>query len=155
MKKSIKQDIFVKQPIYEGGAKAMQTFIHQNLQYPKDAIEKSIEGVAELRITIDYEGLVTDVQILGSISPSCDKEAIRLAKLLKFTIPKNPRKLKVLFHKNIKVQFKLPNQEVKKIVNNKPQRIVYNYSSEGAPSEGVKPKNNQTVVYQYTINTSK
>lgn len=153
MKKSIKQDVFIKQPIYEGGAKAMQSFIYQNLKYPNDAIDSKIEGVVELRITIDREGKVTDVYVLGSISPAFDKEAIRVAKLLKFTIPKNPRKLKVLFHRIVKIQFKVPKPEVKNVVKTSPQKMVYNYTSIASPQQEGKIANKKPVVYQYSIKT--
>ena len=154
MKKSIREDVFIKQPIYAGGNKAMTTFIQTMLKYPVDALESKTEGVVEVRITIDFVGKVISSQILGSLSPSCDVEAKRIAELLKFTIPKNPRNLKVLFQKIIKVQFTLPKVQAQKIIPPTTQKIVYNIVSESKSNE----KENITPVvttYQYTIKINK
>jgi len=43
-KRSAKDKHFLKQPIYEGGKKAMDKLIAENLEYPKEAIHNKIEG---------------------------------------------------------------------------------------------------------------
>ena len=150
MKKSVKKEVFIQQPIYQGGPKAMQLFIQNNLIYPQEALENKVEGVTDVRISIDHEGHVTDTLILTSLTPKCDAEAIRLAKLLKFDVPKNPRKLKVLFHKNIKIQFRLP--KVKKENNRiNPPKITYTILNNVTEQKNAdQPKVKE--VYSYTLN---
>jgi TonB family protein len=128
MKKEVKEDIFIRQPVYPGGNNALTTYLVSNIQYPKDAITDKIEGVVELRIYIDHQGLVNEAKILNSLSPSCDEEAIRLAKTVKFIIPKNPRNLKVTFQKILRIQFKLPIEKPKPATP-QIQKIVYHTSS--------------------------
>ena len=150
MRKSVKKEVFINQPIYTGGPKAMQLFIQNNLQYPEDAEKDKTEGVVVLRTTIDHQGNVTDASILSSVSPSCDQEAMRVARLLRFSVPKNPRNLKVLFHKNIKVQFRLPQQMVK---NNMPpleQKITYTVIA-APPQKAPEEEKGGNSSYTYTI----
>ncbi|HPK09152.1 MAG TPA: energy transducer TonB [Saprospiraceae bacterium] len=107
---------FIKKPYYEGGSKAMQSFIYSSLKYPKEAFENRVEGVVHLKYEVDYLGSVKSVGVVSGIGFGCDEEAMRVVKLLKFKVPKTPRKLKVSFNKTIRVQFKLPKpQETQKI----------------------------------------
>jgi protein TonB len=106
-----KDNHFIKKPIYPGGNDAFKKFIKDNLKYPKLAFEKEIEGTVLLRYAIDYKGKVSDVKVIKSLGYGCDEEAIRIIKLLSFEIPKEPRKLKVLFHKDTKIFFKMPKKQ--------------------------------------------
>jgi protein TonB len=99
---------FVKKPFYKGGSLAFNKFIADNIKYPEEALKNNIEGTVLLRYSINYKGVVEDVKVIKSLGYGCDKEAIRLIKLLKFEVPKEPRKLKVLFNKETKMFFKLP-----------------------------------------------
>jgi TonB family protein len=152
MKKPVKKEVFIQQPIYEGGPKAMQIFIHKNLNYPNEAIDQKIQGVSDVRITINHEGMVTDASILKSLTPKCDAEAIRIAKLLKFTVPKNPRKLKVLFHKNIKIHFKLPKVQAAAQKTTQTQKINYVLSPSINVAHQSKAVSRENIIYRYTVN---
>jgi TonB family protein len=108
MKKENKEKHFVKAAYYPGGREALLQFIRQNLKYPQEAMDKKIEGAVSLRLTIDYHGDVTDVKVKTGIGYGCDEEAMRIAKIMKWVAPKSPYKMKVLFHKNLNIHFKLP-----------------------------------------------
>ncbi len=155
MKNDGKVDKFIKTPIYKGGGKAMTAFIYSQLRYPKDAFDKNIEGVVYCKYDIDYLGNVTDVKVIKSLGHGCDEEAIRVIKLMKFDVPKNPRGLKILFHKDIKIQFKKPEVKTPNLNLNPPQQtqqFQYNYvvtnSKNSVPNKDVKEK---TINYNYTI----
>ena len=107
MKKEAKDKHFIKKPIYEGGPKAMKKFIGENLRYPKEALENKIQGTVYVRYDIDRKGNVFDAKVIKGIGYGCDEEAMRLAKLLKFRVPKT-RGVRVTFHKNIQIHFRLP-----------------------------------------------
>ncbi len=151
MAKERKDNSFIKKPVYPGGNGAYRKFIKDNLRYPKEAKEKKIEGVVFLKYTIDHKGSVTEVQVVKGIGHGCDKEAKRIIKLLKFEIPKGPRKLRVTFHKKTQITFRLPKVKTKP----KPKtpapttkqkvRLVYQYK----PAE-TKP-NTKKKSYGYTI----
>lgn len=110
MEKDKKKPLFIHQPEYPGGMKALTKFIYDNLRYPKEALENGVEGMVIVDYDIDFQGKVTATRVLQGIGYGCDEEACRVVKLLKFDVPKN-RGVKVLFHKKARIQFKKPKQE--------------------------------------------
>jgi len=106
--KERRDDSFIKKPVYPGGNAAIRKFIKDNLKYPETAIDKKVEGTVHLKYTIDHKGKVVETKVVKGIGHGCDAEAERILKLLKFEIPKNPRKLRVTFHNKTQITFKLP-----------------------------------------------
>ncbi|MCB0645400.1 MAG: TonB family protein [Saprospiraceae bacterium] len=155
MKRSAKEEGFIKQPFYEGGNAALTRFIHSNLKYPEEALIHKISGVVELMLTINHEGAVEESNILSSLGHGCDEEAQRVASLVKFIVPKTPRKLKVIFHKRLRVQFKLPiAQKETPVPSAKPDKstsvIQYQYTVPSSPK-----KQENVFSYTYTISNKK
>jgi len=150
--KEKKDHHFIKKPIYPGGNKAFREFIYGNLEYPKEAIENKVEGIVLCKYEIDYKGNVSKVKVKKGIGYGCDKEAIRILELLKWEIPKEPRKLRVSFKKETKIKFVLPKVKEKKVVKSKTQKnentVKYTITKK-------KIGNNQPIVkktnYTYTI----
>lgn len=128
MKKEAKDKHFIKKPIYEGGPKAMKQFVRDHLQYPPEALENQIEGTVFVRYDINHQGKVTDATVIKGIGYGCDEEAIRITRLLSFTVPKT-RGLRVIFHKNIQIHFRLPPKK-----NSEPVTFQYNYIEKPKPS---------------------
>lgn len=143
MKKETKGKNFVHKPIYEGGPKAMKKLIADNLRYPAAALENRIEGTVYVKYDIDHRGQVTDCKIVSGLGHGCDEEAVRLTKLFKFRVPKN-RGLRVVFHKNIQIHFRLPKPA-------KTPKFTINYTSGEKETEkkGGHPK--PAGGYSYTI----
>ncbi len=139
--KEKKDKHFIKKPYYEGGITAMRAFIKQHLKYPKEALETKTEGTVRVEYTINYKGEVTDAKILTGIGHGCDQEALRLVKLFQFKVPKNNKKLKVVFHKKINIHFKLPKQKPQP-----KQQIQYTITT-STPSKENKPGGG----YHYSI----
>jgi len=131
MDRDSRDNRFIRKPIYPGGNAAYRKFIADNLIYPKKAKEKGIEGQVRLKYGINYKGDVTEVKVLNSLGGGCDEEAIRIVKLLKFEVPKGPKKLRVLFHKRVRINFKLNKSKAK-------------------PSK----KNSSTISYKYVAKTT-
>lgn len=144
MKKEAKDKHFIKKPIYEGGPTAMKKFIGENLRYPKEALENKTQGTVYVRYDIDYSGKVVDAKVIKGIGHGCDEEAVRLAKLLKFKVPKN-RGVRVVFHKNIQIHFRLPKKKpVKKTMS-----VQYNYveKKKEEPEKENKKSGGYTITY--------
>ncbi len=134
---------FIKKPSYPGGQEAFKKFISTNLKYPKEAKKNKIEGTVIVKYTIDYKGKVTDAKIIKSLGHGCDEEALRVIKLLEFEVPKEPRKLRVLFHKEAKLYFKIP-----KLTKPSTQQIQYTIKTKTkTPDQETKPSSG----YSYTI----
>ncbi len=165
MKKKRKEQRYVDKPIYRGGRAAMNTLIKENLKYPPKAIKNKIEGKVHLRYEIDYKGNVVRTSVISSLGYGCDEEAERLVKLLKFEIPKLPRKMRLKFNKTIRITFKLPKpkpKSKKKITGNvnltKGQKIVAPGGSKVTyritPTTTTTTQPSKKPTYTYTVTVS-
>ena len=124
----------------------MKNFISENMRYPKEALENKIEGTVYVRYDIDFKGKVIAAKIVKGIGFGCDEEAKRLAILLEYYVPKN-RTGRVVFHKNLRIHFRLP----KKKSAPKTTNIQYNYI-ETKKEEKVEEKKNEggyTITYNF------
>lgn len=123
MKKSTKDRDFIKQLYYKGGKEALKKFINENLKYPKKAFENKVEGTVVVRYDINHKGIVTDCKIISPLTSETNAEAIRVVKLLKFVVPKT-YKARLTYHKTIKIHFRMPKEQPKKVVPTQ-QQISY------------------------------
>lgn len=108
MKKERKDHQFIKKPTYPGGLSAMRSFIKAEMKYPNQALNQRIEGTVLVKYQVDYKGNVVETRVVSGIGYGCDEEAERIVSLLKFQVPKSPRKLRVKFGKSIRIKFRLP-----------------------------------------------
>lgn len=74
-----------KDPVFEGGAPALNEFINANFNYPSGLKDRDIKGKTLVRFVVRKDGSVTDPVILVSVDPQLDKECLRVVSLLKFT----------------------------------------------------------------------
>lgn len=63
-----------------GGDRILSDWIYENRRYPQAAKEKGIKGRVIVTFVIEKNGSVSNVEIVKSLSPECDAEAIRLIK---------------------------------------------------------------------------
>ena len=81
-----KQDSIFKtaevMPVFPGGMDKLSTFIENNMQYPQQALKIGVKGRVCVQIVIEKDGSVTNCQIIKSVDPYLDKEAIRIANLM-------------------------------------------------------------------------
>ena len=72
--------MFVQEmPEFPGGLKAMYEFMGDNIKYPTISAEDGSQGQAYVNFTIEKNGKITDVKILGgSADKRCKKEAARV-----------------------------------------------------------------------------
>ena len=74
-------------PQYPGGESELLNFVYKNLKYPESASKNKIQGKVIVRFVITESGEVEKVQVVRSLQAECDKEAIRVIKLLPKFIP--------------------------------------------------------------------
>ena len=98
-------------PEFPNGLKALFDFIYDNLKYPSDALEKEIQGRVMVGVVIDENGSVTQPKILKSISPSLDKEALRIVSIMPKYKPGTQDGVPVKVRCTIPIYFKLPNAD--------------------------------------------
>ncbi len=139
MKEQHREKKFIDLPQYPGGKKAFQEFIRKNLKYPKEALEKKIEGTVHVKYRVDGRGKVIETEVTHGLGYGCDEEAIRLVKLLKYGKAKN-RGVRVTASMRTKINFKLPQKA----------GIQYSYSKKEEP-EKLADEKKSGESYGYTI----
>jgi len=95
-------EVIEQMPQFPGGEGELSKFLGSNIKYPVIAQENGIEGKVIIGFIVSKTGVISDVQVLRSLDPSCDKEAIRVVKLLPRWIPGKQNGV------NVNVKFTLP-----------------------------------------------
>lgn len=67
-----------------GGRAMMEEFISLELVYPPAALEHNVEGEVWLKFNVMKDGQVQGLHIWKSLEPSCDEEAMRLARSIQW-----------------------------------------------------------------------
>jgi TonB family C-terminal domain len=100
-------EVVEQMPAFPGGETALTGFVGKNLQYPTIAQENGIQGTVIVRFKVGTDGSISDIQILRSLDPACDKEAIRIIKSLPRFIPGRQNGVPVAVWYTFPVKFKL------------------------------------------------
>lgn len=93
-------EVVDQMPKYPGGDSTLISFIQKNLtQLPVTQCYNGLSAKVICRFIVDTDGSLSNFTILRSLDPTCDKEAIRVLKLLpKFTPGKlNGRVVRVYY----------------------------------------------------------
>ena len=69
-----------RMPSFPGGYDSLTAFIRRNARYPSKAEQENIRGVTWIKCVIDKKGNVVRPQVLVSLSPECDREALRVVR---------------------------------------------------------------------------
>ena len=65
-------------PEFPGGMKELMTYLKDNIKYPKAAQDKKVEGRVIVQFVIEKDGTPTEFNVLRSVDPDLDKEALRV-----------------------------------------------------------------------------
>jgi len=63
---------------YKNGEEGLKEFILSSMEYPKLAIEKSVEGTAVIEFIVETNGYITDIHTVRSVGAGCSEEALRV-----------------------------------------------------------------------------
>ena len=78
-KASNRPDTFAEFP---GGREALQQFLLTETTYPEKARKKHIEGTVLVEFIVDKTGNVTNVEVIRSVHPLLDAEAVRVCETM-------------------------------------------------------------------------
>ena len=78
-------EIFETPPQFPGGDVALMEFIKKEVRQPDEA--KDVKGRVVIRLTVEPSGELTHFEVLRSVHPALDKEALRVAKMMPKWIP--------------------------------------------------------------------
>lgn len=65
---------------YINGEEGLKDYFLSEMEYPKLAIEKSIEGTVVLEFVVETNGYVTGITVKKGVNGNCTEEAVRLVK---------------------------------------------------------------------------
>ncbi len=102
-------DVAEVMPTFPGGDKELMKYLSDNLKYPVVDAEQGTQGRVVLRFVVGADGNISDVQVQRSLSPTCDKEAIRVVKSMPKWIPGRQNGKAVPVYFSLPVRFKLEN----------------------------------------------
>lgn len=67
---------------FPGGAAIMGRFLAKNMRYPQEARRAGLEGVVHVSFIVGRNGLITDIEIVKSLSKECDAEALTVVRMM-------------------------------------------------------------------------
>jgi len=78
------EQIAEEEPEFPGGRSAMMKFLSEHLVYPQIAIAENKSGKCYLQFVVEKDGSITNVVVKKGVPdcPECDKEAVRVVKLM-------------------------------------------------------------------------
>lgn len=94
-------------PVFPGGEAEMYKFIAENLNYPAVDQEMGNQGRATIRFVVSKTGEISNLELLKGVSPTCDKEAMRVIKSMPKWIPGKQGGKPVAVYFTIPIVFKL------------------------------------------------
>jgi TonB family protein len=65
---------------YKNGDEGFNAFMLSEIEYPRLAIEKSIEGTVVLEFVVETNGFITNLEVKKGVNGGCTEEALRLIK---------------------------------------------------------------------------
>lgn len=97
-------------PEYPGGLNGIVSFLSENLVYPQEAIDQNIQGKVLIKFIVDKSGNTANPEIINSVHPILDAEAIRVIGLLKGFTPgmKDGKAINTWY--TLPINFKLPEE---------------------------------------------
>jgi len=101
--------IVEEMPEYPGGIPALLKYIGENLVYPPEASSNNIQGKINLKFVVNPDGSVDRIEVLKSVDPLLDNEAVRVVKTLPKFKPGKQGGIPVHVWFSIPVVFKLVN----------------------------------------------
>lgn len=91
-----------EQPIYPGGMDELMKFMQTNIRYPKEAQERGLQGRVIVQFVVNKDGSICDEQVVKSVDPQLDAEAIRIIRSMPNWTPGKQR------GEPVRVRFTLP-----------------------------------------------
>lgn len=69
-------------PQFPGGASEFMKWLTKNLKYPTSASNRKIKGKVVAQFIVNKDGSVSDLELLQKLEPSCDREVLRVLRMM-------------------------------------------------------------------------
>lgn len=70
------------QPTFPGGNDSLANFLNHNVSYPEIDMEMHNQGRVVTSFIVEKDGSISDITVISPISPTLDREAVRLVRLM-------------------------------------------------------------------------
>lgn len=100
-------DVVEQMPSFPGGQGALMQYIANNVRYPVNAQVNGVQGRVVVSLVVETDGSISNVEVVRSVSPELDQEAIRVVSNMPKWIPgkQNGKPIRVRY--NVPVSFRL------------------------------------------------
>ena len=100
-------DVVEQMPSFPGGQQKLMEYLEANTHYPKEAEDRCVHGRVVISFIVEKDGSITDLEVIRSVDPLLDAEALRVAKSMPKWIPgkQNGEAIRVKY--TIPITFKL------------------------------------------------
>lgn len=85
-----------------GGDMAMLRYLESHIKYPKECVEKCVQGRVIVQFVVNKDGTIVDPEVIKPVNPLLDEEAIRVIKEMPKWIPGKQK------GKPVRVRFTIP-----------------------------------------------
>ena len=96
-----------QQPNFPGGKEELFKYLAYNMIYPADAAKNKVEGRVLVTFVIEHDGSISNVNVVNSVYPLLDKEAIRVVSEMPKWIPGKANGKTVRVKYTIPITFRL------------------------------------------------
>jgi protein TonB len=95
-------------PVFTGGDTALLNYIADNTVYPAGARINKIQGKVVVKLVVEKDGSVSNVEVVKGVNPLLDAEAVRVVSTLpKFESPAKKGGVAVRIHYMVPITFAL------------------------------------------------
>jgi protein TonB len=94
-------------PSFPGGDAELFKFLSNSVKYPVIAQENGIQGRVICQFVVNRDGTIVDIEVVRSVDPSLDKEAVRVIKSMPKWSPGKQRGKPVRVKYTLPVNFRL------------------------------------------------
>ena len=96
-----------EQPEFPGGQAALMEYLRKNIKYPSICRENNIQGRVLIQFVVNRDGSIVDPEVVRSVDPHLDKEALRVISSMPKWKPGLQRGKPVRVKFTVPVNFKL------------------------------------------------
>ena len=100
-------------PEFPGGMAELMKYLQKNLRYPQICKEQGVQGRVILQFVVNTDSTITDVNVVKSVNPHLDQEAVRVVKAMPKWNPGKQRGEPVRVRFTLPVTFRLPKDTVR------------------------------------------
>ena len=80
-------DAIEQMPSFPGGQVALMNYLNSNIKYPVIAEKNGVQGRVVIQFLIGEDGNIFNIEVVKSVDPSLDREAVRVIKNMPKWIP--------------------------------------------------------------------